>query len=63
MSLAELPQLGKAFGAPEHFQARAGTTYSLLPLRFLWLDGERYIVTNLVGEYIVLQREDPQSES
>lgn len=31
-------------------------SYSLLPCRFLRLDSDRYILTNLVGEYLVLNQ-------
>lgn len=35
---------------------RAGGRYSLLPFSFTALDAERYVVTNLAGEYILLER-------
>lgn len=35
---------------------RAGGRYSLLPFSFTSLDAERYVVTNLAGEYILLER-------
>lgn len=41
----------------EHFESRRGSSYSLLPLRFLALDARRTIVTNLAGEYLVVPRE------
>ncbi|MBF5043308.1 His-Xaa-Ser system radical SAM maturase HxsB [Aggregicoccus sp. 17bor-14] len=49
--------LKAAFRPRSHFNARSGNRYSLLPLRFLALDDSRYIVTNLVGEHLVLPRE------
>ena len=42
----------------EHYQQQAG--YRLLPLRFLQLDSQRYVLTNLVGEYIVVSRHELQ---
>ena len=42
----------------EHYQQQAG--YHLLPLRFLQLDSQRYVLTNLVGEYIVASRHELQ---
>lgn len=34
--------------------------YTLLPFRFLTLDKQRYILTNLAGEYIVLMKDELQ---
>ena len=34
------------------------STYQLAPFRFGRLEGDRYIVTNDVGEYVVLSREE-----
>ena len=44
--------LAKAFSQPAAY-ARA-SPYKLLPLRFIRYDEDRYLVTNLVGEYQVL---------
>ena len=51
-----MPALNSAFNALEKYSARMGSAYSLLPLRFLPLDTQRYIVTNFVGEHMVLPR-------
>jgi uncharacterized protein len=32
--------------------------YKLLPFRFIRLDGDRYVATNLAGEYVVLTQEE-----
>lgn len=32
--------------------------YQLLPFNFTQLDGERYVVTNMAGEYVTLERQD-----
>jgi uncharacterized protein len=42
------------FLPPAHFQS--GDTYRLLPFRFSRLDGNRYVVTNFAGDYLVLPR-------
>ena len=44
-----------AFQAIEHYQPPT-SHFQLLPFRFTPLDGEKYVVTNLVGEYLVLER-------
>ena len=51
-----LPVLGKSFDGVDIFKRRTGTSYALLPFRFLRLDNDRYIATNFVGEYIVLSK-------
>ncbi len=53
-----LPQLKKGFSRPDTYQARKGTGYSLLPLRFISLDAGRYVVTNFAGEHLVLERHE-----
>jgi len=50
------PSLHSAFRPYGRYRARSGTEYSLLPLRFLALDADRFIVTNLAGEYLVLAK-------
>jgi His-Xaa-Ser system radical SAM maturase HxsB len=45
------PFHGRDAFAPTH-------TYRLLPMRFGRLDGDRYVITNDVGEYVVLPREE-----
>lgn len=47
--------LAKGFEEVEHYRPRS---YELLPFRFLRLDAERYVVTNLVGDYCVLSRDE-----
>jgi uncharacterized protein len=51
------PALKSFFSPLEHYAARSGSKYSLLPLRFLELDGNRFILTNLVGEHLVLSKD------
>lgn len=53
----DLPVLSSSFFGRDHYRARVGTEYALLPFRFLSLDCNRVIVTNLVGEHIVLPRD------
>ena len=55
--LKSLPVLNDRFVAQESFQARTGSRYSLLPLRFISLDSDRYVLTNLAGEYFVVPKE------
>lgn len=54
----ELPLLQHGFRQASAFQSRAGTSYSLLPFRFLKLDSSRYLATNFVGELVVLNSSD-----
>lgn len=51
-----LPVLNSRFHDLEHYRTASPATYSLLPFRFLPLNGDRYIVTNMAGEYIVLSK-------
>lgn len=53
--------LAKRFSAVEKFRAAEQGGYRLLPLRFTPLDATRYVVSNLVGEYVVLRRDELQS--
>jgi uncharacterized protein len=48
------PGLNKSFRGLEDYQADG---YRLLPMRFLWLDSDRYILTNLAGNYQVIKRD------
>lgn len=48
--------LSKRFKELSHFRLTEERGYRLLPLRFTALDAERYVVSNLVGEYLVLGR-------
>ena len=52
------PRLGRAFQGAETYRRRTGTSYSLLPFRFLRLDAGRYIATSFGGEYLVLAQDD-----
>lgn len=40
-----------------HYQAPLSNGYKLLPLRFSELDASRYVLTNMVGEYQILERQ------
>jgi uncharacterized protein len=42
---------------PIEFYKSPKTSYTLLPFRFTELDGNRYVVTNLAGEYLLAQRQ------
>lgn len=44
------------FAAASLFDRRAEGPYELMPFRFTRLDGERYVASNMVGEYLVLER-------
>jgi uncharacterized protein len=55
--LTVLPVLNDRFGASESFRARTGPRYALLPMRLISLDAGRYVLTNLVGEHIVLPKQ------
>lgn len=48
------PGLNKSFRDLRSYQADG---YRLLPMRFLWLDRKRYVVTNLAGNHRVMSRE------
>ncbi len=52
----DLPLLNSSFNAKDKYRSRVGTSYALLPFKFIKLDHKRYIVTNFVGEYVVLSR-------
>lgn len=49
-----MTSLASAFRPESAFRAPA--SYRLLPARFTRLDGDRYVITNDVGEYVVLSR-------
>jgi len=57
---ASLPVLNHRFRSRAEFVAPQASGYSLLPFRFLALDPQRYVLTNLVGEYVILPRETLQ---
>lgn len=50
-----LPTLAKAFNQADAYSAIG---YGLLPFRFLRFDTDRYLLTNLVGEYLLLDEAD-----
>jgi uncharacterized protein len=54
MSSVALPILNERFNEIDTYRCRAGSTYTLLPFRFLDLDSDRYILTNFSGEYLVI---------
>lgn len=54
---ASLPVLNHRFRPRTEFVAPASSGYSLLPFRFISLDSERSVLTNLAGEYVILPRE------
>lgn len=49
---------GTKFKLIEDYYQESSKGYNLLPFRFIQLDGDRYVLTNMVGEYIVLSRDD-----
>lgn len=52
----ELPVLSPAFRPPGFYEASG---YRLLPFRFLRLEeADRYLLTNLVGEYLLVERRE-----
>jgi uncharacterized protein len=53
---AEVVGLNHRFKGLSHYQSREATGYQLLPLRFTSLDADRYVATNLAGDFIVLPR-------
>jgi uncharacterized protein len=57
MTLAALPVLGNRFRGSDSFRDRTEKTYALLPMRFIALDASRSVLTNLVGEHIVVPKQ------
>jgi His-Xaa-Ser system radical SAM maturase HxsB len=49
------PGLNRSFHELEDYQTEG---YRLLPMRFLLLDSDRYVLTNLTGEHRVIRRRD-----
>lgn len=47
------PGLNRSFRELQHYQTEG---YRLLPMRFLFLDDDRYVLTNLAGAYRVINR-------
>ena len=41
----------------EAYDAASDGQYELLPLKFMPLDGDQYVLTNMAGEYAVVPRE------
>src|SRR4051794_26068038 len=52
-----LPVLNDRFRDLDAFRRGVGRRYSLLPMRLLSLDSERYVLTNFAGEYVVLPKQ------
>lgn len=52
-----LPVLNDRFRAGESFRNRTGRGYALLPMRLISLDEDRYVLTNFVGEYVVVPKQ------
>jgi uncharacterized protein len=48
--------LAKRFAPLTEFRAPERAGYRLLPFRFIALDGERSVMTNMAGEYLVVDR-------
>ncbi len=44
------------FKSLTRYNEGSGSSYNLLPFRFIKLDDERYVTTNLIGEYLLLDR-------
>jgi uncharacterized protein len=55
--LPALPVLNDRFRDSESFRDRTGPRYALLPMRLISLDAGRYVLTNFVGEHIVLPKQ------
>jgi len=49
--------LSRRFASLDHFRESERAGYRLLPIRFTSLDDHRYVVSNAVGEYLVMQRD------
>src|SRR4051812_18869019 len=49
-------RVGSRFQTVEKFQAPPNASYSLLPFRFLCLAADRYVITNMAGEYLIIRR-------
>ena len=50
--------LAKKFHSIEHYKPITSSRYRLLPFNFTLLDGERYVATNIAGEYVTLDRRE-----
>lgn len=51
-----LPVLAPRFSGVDRYRSPAHAPYQLLPLRFTELDADRFVVSNLVGEFVVLPK-------
>lgn len=51
-----LPVLNDRFRDRASYRARIGHRYTLLPMRLIALDRDRHVLTNFVGEYVVLPK-------
>ena len=49
--------LAKRFAPLEHFRSTELTGYKLLPFRFTALDAKRYVITNISGEFLTVDRD------
>jgi His-Xaa-Ser system radical SAM maturase HxsB len=49
-----LPLLTDRFRSLDYYKSQPTGPYSLLPFRFIRLDASRYVLTNFVGEHVVL---------
>jgi His-Xaa-Ser system radical SAM maturase HxsB len=56
-SSTPLPVLNQRFRPEAEYRARCGTAYALLPFRFIALDDDRHVLTNLAGEHLVVPKE------
>src|SRR5262245_57905136 len=57
MTTRSLPVVTSRFEPPEFYRARESDPYVLLPFRFIRLDSTRYVVTNMVGEYLIVSEQ------
>ncbi|MBN8603133.1 MAG: His-Xaa-Ser system radical SAM maturase HxsB [Planctomycetes bacterium] len=58
MRQRHLPILKPGFWEYRQFTSKQEAGYSLLPFRFIRLDGMRYVLTNECGEFCVIQRQE-----
>jgi len=49
--------LSRRFKDLSHYRQAEQLGYKLLPMRFSYLDENRYVLSNMVGEYLVLRRD------
>jgi His-Xaa-Ser system radical SAM maturase HxsB len=53
---ARVERLSAPFAQPSAYTPSVSDGYQLLPFRFLELDGDRFVVTNFVGQHLVLPK-------